>query len=152
MRYQSADGFVSRSHRHTFLDHVFHQRGGIQKSVFDASFDFVKLQFSPNDNGWCKFQRSVQRIIRREHRKLVFLQIPVVRQREALDQDQQLWHRTHYPRCAATNEFQNVRITLLRHDRGAGCISIRQTQKTKLRREPNDPFFGPCTQMSSDQG
>ena len=88
MRHQSANGFVTSSHRHTLPDHIFHQRGGVKKSVFDVFFNSVEPQFSPGDDGWCKFQGRMQRIVCCEHGQLVFLQVAVVPHGQALDQNQ----------------------------------------------------------------
>ena len=49
----------------------------------------------------------------------------------------------HNPRRFATNQFQNIRILLVRHDAGAGAKRIGQVEEVELRCCPQHPFLGP---------
>ena len=86
-----------------------------------------------------------------EEGELVFLQVAVIGQRQALQERQDLLHVSDHPRGFASNQFQHVRVPLLRHDRRAGRIRIGQLEKPEFSRTPQNPFLGPSAQMDRDQ-
>ena len=53
---------------------------------------------------------------------------------------------------SSPDQFQDVRVLLLRHDAAAGTNRIRQCQEAKLLGAPENPLLGPASQMLGDQG
>ena len=86
--HQFADRLVGRSQRHALRDQMLHQRRRVEVAVFEASVDRLGLESSlPNQTGG-EFQRQVHRVERVEQCFLVFLQVAIVGERQALDENQ----------------------------------------------------------------
>ena len=84
---------------------------------------------------------------RREHRRLVLLQIAVVRERQSLHRRQQTGEPADRGSRLAARELGDVRVQLLRHHRRAGRRVLRQPGEAELRRRPEHELLADAREM-----
>ena len=85
-----------------------------------------------------------------EHRLLVLLQVPVVRQRLRLQRGQQSGEVADQPTRLSARQFGDVGVLLLRHDRAAGRPGVVQPDVAELRGAPEDDVLGEPGQVDGD--
>ena len=83
-----AHRLVRRAHRHAAADEIFHQGRRVEKSFFQPGGDPLALQLGPVDKFGRQLQAAGQRVEGLEQRRLVFLQVAVVGQRQIFEQEQ----------------------------------------------------------------
>ena len=70
---QLADRLMGGAQRHAFLDEEFHQRGRIQKAVFEPSGDGVALELCRADQRGGQFEGNRHGVVGVEQRFFVLL-------------------------------------------------------------------------------
>ena len=81
---------------------------------------------------------------------LVFLEVPVVGQGQALDGHQQAHEMPRHPAAFAPDKFRDIGVFFLGHNGGPGGIGIRQHHEPELRGGPEDELFRQTAQMHHD--
>ena len=95
-------------------------------------------------------QQQVQLCHRVDDRFLVLLQIAVVRQWQALEGGHQAGEVADQTARLASHELRDVRVLLLRHDRGAGGPGIGERDVPVLRGAPVDNLLGQSRHVHRD--
>ena len=81
---------------------------------------------------------------------LVFLEVPVVGQGQALQDHEQAHEMARHPAAFAPDELRDVGVLFLGHDGGPGGIGIGQRHEPELRGGPEDELFRQAAQMHHD--
>ena len=78
-----------------------------------------------------------------EDRLLVLLQVPVVRERQALERGQQPGEVADQPAGLAAGQLGDVRVLLLRHDRRAGRVGVVERGPSRTRARSTGTISSP---------
>ena len=85
----------------------------------------ARFNSAPATSGAASSSEAPHRVERVEQRRLVFLQVAVVGQRQPFDQHQQRLQIADHAGRLAADQLQHVGVDLLRHDRRAGAERLR---------------------------
>ena len=90
----------------------------------------------PRDEHRQRAERAARRRARREHRRLVLLQVAVVGERQPLDRREQAGEPADRRAGLAARELGDVGVQLLRHHRRPGRRVLGQAREAELGRRP----------------
>ena len=100
-------------------------------------------------DGWAQDVEGIDLV---EDRLLVLLEITVVGERKSLEDGEETGEITDEPTGLAARELGDVRILLLRHDRGTGRVGIVEGDVAELLRVPDDDLLGQAGDVDADLG
>ena len=110
----------------------------------------VGVEAQRGDHPGERGQQHLQRVHGVEDRLLVLLQVPVVGQRQRLERGQQPGEVADQPAGLAPRQLGDVRVLLLRHDRGAGGVGVVQRGEAELLGRPEDHLLGDPGEVHPD--
>ena len=100
---QPANDLMGRALRYLRAIRIFHQRGGIEKSLVKPFLDPVGAERCPLDDHRRQLQTRLDRVKRVEERLFVLLQVAVVGQRKPFDEHQERRQASHNSGRAAAD-------------------------------------------------
>ena len=107
----------------------------------------IRFHRHGGDHVFINLQSKFHRIHGIEEAFLVFLQIFIVGQRQALQCGQHGHQLAVYPSRFASHQFGNIRIFFLGHHGRTGCECVIQFNKAKLRTAPQAQLFRKTAHM-----
>ena len=113
------------AHRNSFINQILHECCRIKKPLLQSRIDGFHLQHRSTRDPRSNFETCSDRVKRIKKCQFIFLQITIVSQRQAFEENEYLLDITDDACRLSANQLQNVRISFLGHDRGTGRICIR---------------------------
>ena len=110
------------------------------------------VDLEPADEDGQRAQRPAHVAARGEHRRLVLLQVAVVRERQALHDREQPGEPADRRARLAAHQLGHVRVELLRHRRGAGRRVLRQPDEAELRGAPEHDLLPDPGEVAEQHG
>ena len=110
----------------------------------------LAVDLEPADENGERTERQPNVATRREHRRLVLLQVAVVRQREPLHGREEPGEPADRGSGLPTNELCHVRVELLRHHRRPGRGGLGQFREPELRSRPEHDLLADARQVREE--
>ena len=148
--YCGARGLVRHPERHSPLHQPFGDVGGQGVAERGQFGHPVDVETQRRDQARHRGQQQLELKDGVEHRLLVLLQVPVVRQRLSLQRRQQAGEVADQPTRFAASQFRDVGVLLLRHDRASRRPRVVQRHVAEFGGAPEDDVFGQPGQINPD--
>ncbi len=134
--------------RHAFARQVIRQIGRRSVAFERRSAHGARHRHEIGDQTREYLERALHRRRGVEQRLLVFLIVLVVRQRLAFHHGEQGDEAAEHAAALAAHQLRHIRILLLRHDRGAGAVAVRQAHEAEARACPEHQLLGEARQVN----
>jgi hypothetical protein len=142
-----ADGLVGRPLGHPLGDQGLHQARGVEVAAIERGGDAGMVELRAGDQRRRHAEHRLERVDRVEDRLLVLLEVAVVGGGQPLQDHEQRLKVANRPATLAADEFQDIGVDLLGHDRTAGAEALREEHEAELRRAVDDPLLGPLREV-----
>ena len=142
-----ADDLMGVPEGHAGTDEELRQVGGEKHRVRRRFRHPLPPHVEGRDRPRHDLEGVAQRLDGVEQRFLVFLEVPVVRERQALQDREQRDEVADRPSGLAAHDLGHVRVLLLGHQARARRIRVRQLDEAELARRPEDELLGESGQM-----
>ena len=136
--------------RDTALDELLGDVGGEQERVGDGLGEAVAVRLEAADEDGHPLEPEADVAAGVEDRRLVLLQVAVVRERQALDRREQPGEAPDRRSRLAAHELGDVRVELLRHHRRSGRRVLGQLHETELGRRPEHDLLAHSRQVAEE--
>ena len=143
---------VRRAKRNAFFYEIVRQIRGVQKSARTTFAHFFRVEFRRGNHIIENCDTTFHRVERGKKRLFVFLQIAVITERKAFHHRKQIEKRAVNFSGASANQFCEIRIFFLRHNRRACGPFFRKRNKIKFTRRPQNDFFAEARKMHLQNG
>src|SRR5258708_1109611 len=141
-----SDYLMRLDKRYPVPDQVFREVGRQRKSSRRRTHAFgIESKHRPELRE--QVERRFERVDRAEDAFLVFLQIGIVSERESFEDSQHRDQVADDSSRLAADQFEQVRIFLLRHHRTAGGKFVRQRGESELGAGPQNNFLAHARKM-----
>ena len=122
--------------RHAFAHEIIRQVGRQQRRIAGRRVANSRVHRGVSQHGGHESRRDADGVGRVEQPFLVLLQITVVGHRQTFQERQQRDQVADDASCLAARQLGDVRVFLLRHQRRAGRVSVRDFDEIKLGTRP----------------
>ncbi len=133
------------------LDQRFRRVGGEEERVGSCGGEAPVVELEPGDEDGERAERARDVAARGEHRRLVLLQVAVVRERQRLHRREQAGQAADRRARLAACELGDVGVQLLRHDRRPGRRFLGKPREAELARRPEHELLADPREVDEER-